>query len=174
MGVGMGLSQVFFVRSPLSHCCNKHNLRENVGGDRSFHGVDRLGYVNKDGQKRGIITCRVASDALASDVKAYDAGQIQVRVRISDTPCESLKCASFIIFNQLCSSIFSQVSAIFCMKYGGGVYAGTRGVGGSSQTSRNVHWQHRNQGSSSSGRSLHFGSVSGVCKQIYKLFFFRE
>ena len=51
---------------------------ENVGGDRSFHGVDRLGHADRDGQKRSITTCRVASDALASDVKAYDAGQIQV------------------------------------------------------------------------------------------------
>lgn len=45
---------------------------------RSLDGVDRLGHVDRDGQKRGITTCRVASDALASDVKAYDAGQIQV------------------------------------------------------------------------------------------------
>jgi hypothetical protein len=50
------------------------NGLENVGGGRSFHGVDKLGHVDRDGQKRGITTCRVASDALASDVKAYDAG----------------------------------------------------------------------------------------------------
>jgi len=47
---------------------------------RSFHGVGRLGHVDRGRQMRGIITCKVASEALASDVKAYDAGQIQVLV----------------------------------------------------------------------------------------------
>lgn len=42
--------------------------------------------MDRDGQKRGITTCRVASDALASDVKAYDAGQIQVPAQTSLTP----------------------------------------------------------------------------------------
>lgn len=47
--------------------------------------------MDRDGQKRGIAICRVASDALASDVKAYDAGQIQVLVQISFILRESLK-----------------------------------------------------------------------------------
>jgi hypothetical protein len=62
-----------------------YNGLENVGGGRSFHGVDRLGHVDRDGQKRGITTCRVASNALASDVKAYDAGQIHVSAQTSFT-----------------------------------------------------------------------------------------
>ena len=36
-----------------------------------------------EGQKRAVTTCRVASEALDSDVKAYDAGQIQVLVAIA-------------------------------------------------------------------------------------------
>jgi hypothetical protein len=83
---------------------------ENVGGGRSFDGVDRLGHVDRDGQKRGITTCRVASDALASDVKAYDAGQIQVPAQTSLTPRMGFfMCLSFSISNELCAF----VSAIF-------------------------------------------------------------
>lgn len=51
-----------------------------MGRNRSFHGIDRDIQVHRRRQKRGISTCKVASDALASDVKAYDAGQIQVLV----------------------------------------------------------------------------------------------
>ncbi|XP_024403796.1 DNA gyrase subunit B, chloroplastic/mitochondrial isoform X1 [Physcomitrium patens] len=54
-------------------------FRTSVSGrNRSFHGIDRDIQVHRRRQKRGISTCKVASDALASDVKAYDAGQIQV------------------------------------------------------------------------------------------------
>jgi hypothetical protein len=83
------------------------NGLENVGGGRSFHGVDKLGHVDRDGQKRGITTCRVASDALASDVKAYDAGQIQVSAQTSFTPRMGFffMCLSFNISNELCAFV---------------------------------------------------------------------
>lgn len=108
-GLGQGiLCKRFF-------CARNFNDVENVGGGRSFPGVDRLGHVDRDGQKRGITTCRVASDALASDVKAYDAGQIQVLVQIPLTLSKGLKwglCASFRISNHLCSCLLSQISAV--------------------------------------------------------------
>lgn len=67
----------FFTRNLMIHYSYDCN---HFGEGRSFHGVGRLGHVDREGQMRGITTCKVASEALASDVKAYDAGQIQVLV----------------------------------------------------------------------------------------------
>lgn len=44
------------------------------GEGRSFYGVGRFGYVDREGQMWGIIICKVVSEVFVLDVKVYDVG----------------------------------------------------------------------------------------------------